>query len=392
MFSATSPSIRFRTVTLFLAGALVGAAAAVAQPAGSPKPDPTLPTPAAVPSSTNPARGTLVPEVSRACWVVFQAKSGDYWFGSDGQGLFRWGGDGKPIINYTPVDGVGKTIRGIQEDTLGNIYFTTLDAGICRFDGRAFTTLPVAPTPADGGWRLHPDDLWFKWFKGMPSAPSTPGKTGIEGPYRYDGTNLYHLQLPESDRAPKHDPNAATRPWSSNDIYSIYRDSRGHVWFGTGGYGACRYDGAAFGWLYETHLTATEGGGSFGIRSVIEDKDGAFWICNTRYRFRVQAESKDAKVVYTREAGVDEKLTEGLLYFQGAVRDEKGDLWLSPYGGGIWRYHAADGSMKNYPVKDHGEDTQVFSIYKDAHGGLWLGTPTAGPYRFNGEAFEQFKP
>ncbi|MBK8098465.1 MAG: hypothetical protein IPK26_15255 [Planctomycetes bacterium] len=51
--------------------------------------------------------------------------------------------------------------------------------------------------------------------------------------------------------------------------------------------------------------------------------------------------------------------------------------------------------MTNYPVKDRlgdGKDTQVYCIFKDNAGGMWLGTPTAGPFRFTGEAFEQFRP
>ena len=96
-------------------------------------------------------------------------------------------------------------------------------------------------------------------------------------------------------------------------------------------------------------------------------------------------------MAYTREDGIDVKESDGdEVYFQGAEADAKGDLWFSPYGGGIYRY---DGKgMTNYPVKDGGEDTQVFRIFKDNSGVMWLGTPTAGPYRFDGERFVQFRP
>ncbi|MGE3173775.1 MAG: two-component regulator propeller domain-containing protein [Planctomycetota bacterium] len=324
--------------------------------------------------------------MSRACWHVFQAKNGDRWFGSDGQGVYRW--DGKTLIHYTTEDGLsGNRIRGIQGDQAGNVYFTTFD-GICRFDGRAFHTLPVvAGEGAGDGWRLHPEDLWFHWFTGMPSAPQAPDAAPIEGPYRFDGTTLYHLRLPKSDL----DTGATNRRWSPYEVYDIYRDRRGHVWIGTGEFGVCRYDGRSFGWLYERHLTIAPNGGSFGIRSVIEDADGAFWICNTGFRFRVQPENRDGKIVYTREAGIDPQLSRGEeIYFQGAEADAKGELWLSPYGGGIW--HCDGKSLTNYPVKDEGEDTHVFRIFKDNAGVMWLGTPTAGPYRFDGEAFEPFRP
>ncbi len=363
---------------LFVAGALSGGA-----PAAGQAPTQTGAPPSAVPPGVPAAKGMVVAAVSRSCWYVFQAKNGDYWFGSDGQGVYRY--DGATIVNYTAADGLsGNRIRGIQGDKAGNVYFTTLDGGICRFDGRAFSTLAVVETPADGGWRLHPDDLWFQWFKGMPGAPDT------EGPYRYDGTSLYHLKLPRSDLEAAFHAEVPNAPYSPYEVYSIYRDSRGHMWIGTSNFGVCRYDGRSWSWLYEEHLSKVGGGRHFGIRSIIEDKGGAYWICNTKFRFRVRPENTGDKVVYTREDGIDEKMSEGPLYFQGAVADARGDLWFSPYGGGIWRY---DGKgMTNYPVRDDGKDTQVFSIFKDNGGGLWLGTQTAGPYRFTGEGFEPLRP
>jgi len=33
----------------------------------------------------------------------------------------------------------------------------------------------------------------------------------------------------------------------------------------------------------------------------------------------------------------------------------------------------------------------MFTIYKDNHGGLWVGTHENGAYRFNGKTFERFK-
>lgn len=369
--------MQITTLAHALAGALIAHASVARQ--GNPPAPVQQPASATTPAA-GPARGTIVPEVSRECWYLFQARNGDYWFGSEDRGVYRY--DGTKIVNYSTADGLsGNQIRGIQGDKVGNVYFTT-SGGVCKFDGRVFSTLPAVDPPDrenGGGWRLHPDDLWFAWGKGV---------------CRYDGTTLYDLKLPQSDLEDaffKAVPRPASSPYA---VYSTYRDSRGHMWIGTQNFGVCRYDGregGAFGWLYEPHLVHVPEGGLFGLRSVIEDKDGAYWICNTKYRFRVQPENKDGKVVYTREPGIDVKASDGdEIYFQGAVMDARGNLWLSPYGGGIWRY---DGKgMTNYPVKDEGKDIQVFRIFEDNAGGLWLGTPTAGPYRFNGEAFEPFRP
>lgn len=340
----------------------------------------TPPAQATLPQLSGPEAPSLciaVKEVSRECWCLLQAKNGDYWFGSEEHGVFR--SNGAAIINYTKADGLpSNRVRAIQEDKNGNIYFTT-PSGISKYDGRTFTTLtPVDPPDRDngGGWRLHPDDLWFAWGEGV---------------CRYDGTTLYDLKMPTSyleEAFRKEQPHASYDPY---DIFSIHRDSRGHIWLGTSNFGVCRYDGTSFGWLYEDHLVFAPNGGLFGLRSVIEDRDGAYWICNTKHRFRIEPESKDGKLVYTREPGIDPRLTHGeVIYFQGAVADAAGDLWLSPWGGGIWRW---DGKhARNYPVKDNGAHTHVITIFKDNAGTPWLATQTAGPYRFDDDSFEPFKP
>jgi len=51
--------------------------------------------------------------------------------------------------------------------------------------------------------------------------------------------------------------------------------------------GICRFDGKKHDWMYEAHLTELPDDAMFGIRSIIEDKDGAYWFCNTHYRYRM---------------------------------------------------------------------------------------------------------
>lgn len=330
------------------------------------------------------AKGESVTELDKAIFYVFQAKDNTYWFGSNERGVYRY--DGKTLANFTTKDGlVSNRIRGIQEDKAGNVYFTTYE-GISKFDGQAFATLSNSPSTE---WKKQPDDLWFVG----------PPDTGTV--YRYDGKSLHRLALPKSRigeevaaRFPRSKfPNAIFSPY---DVYTISKDRKGHLWFGTACAGACRFDGQSFSWLYEDHLTNMEGGGSFGIRSVLEDKSGAFWICNTRHRFRVGAkdapEPDKGHIKYKREKGIELKAPDGKdhVYFMSAVEDEKGALWMASGRFGVWRY---DGDqVTRYPVKDGARDITLFSIYQDHRGDLWLGTHDAGAYRFNGKTFERFRP
>lgn len=329
--------------------------------------------------------GDTVSELSNSILIVFQATNGNYWFGSDKDGLFSF--DGKTIIHFSTKDGLSDNrIRSIQEDKQGNIYISSL-GGINKFDGKTLTTLtPVKNNPSENNWKLQPNDLWF----------SMVGKNGEKGPYRYDGKNLYQLEFPKHYMAGEYFKRFPNNAWSPYEVYYSYKDSKGTMWFGTSNFGVCRYDGKSLSWLYEDHLTNTPTGGSFGIRSIIEDIKGKYWFCNTHYRYNISPDSinENGKVLikYEKEKGIEGiKSADGTdyIYFMSAIEDNNGDLWLATYNEGVWRY---DGKVvTHYSVKEGAKDVTLYSIYKDRKGELWLGTHQAGAYKFDGKIFEKFK-
>jgi ligand-binding sensor domain-containing protein len=326
--------------------------------------------------------GDTVSELDKTIWIIFQDKNNHYWFGSDGHGVYRY--DDKTILHFSTKDGLlNNRIRGIQEDKLGNIFITSL-GGINKFDGQNFTTLPIMES---NEWKLDSNDLWFYML----------GKTGENGTYRYDGNTLHHLKFPKHYMEDEYYKVNGKRPWSPYEPYTIYKDSKGNIWFGTAEFGICRYDGKSLSWMYEKHLTLIEGGGSFGIRSIIEDKEGKFWFCNTSYRYNILPASliEQDKILidYKREKGIENvKSPEGKdrIYFMSVVEDDKGDLWMLTYEQGVWRYDGK--TITQYAVKDGDKDIKLFSIYKDNNGDLWLGTHENGAYKFNGTSFEKFTP
>jgi ligand-binding sensor domain-containing protein len=333
------------------------------------------------------AKGDAVSELSKSIWSVFQDKNDNYWFGSNGQGVYRY--DGKALTQFTTKHGLlHDQIRGIQGDKSGNVYINTL-GGVSKFNGRTFTTLkaPANPSPMTE-WKLQPDDLWFAGAQ----------NSGVV--FRFDGQTLHRLAFPTTKRGDDHYariprskyPNAKYNPY---DVYTIYRDGRGRLWFGTADLGACRYDGKSFDWLYEDHLTNVPNGGSFGIRSIVEDKEGKFWICNTRYRYDVSPSNPagNGLVQYKQEKGIgglEPLIGADDFYFAAAAQDNQRDLWMTTYRTGAWRY---DGKrITRYPVKDGSKVVLIVAIYKDKQGGLWLGTNDSGAFRFDGKSFEKFHP
>jgi ligand-binding sensor domain-containing protein len=332
------------------------------------------------------AGGNVVTTLGPRLRVVFQARDGAHWFGSTGAGAYRY--DGKRIVRFTAADGLtGDGITGIEEDGAGNVCVGT-GGGVSRFDGRAFHVLPVADA-SRSEWKLGRDDVWLR-------GPHDTGSV-----YRFDGKELFRLTLPKTKRGDAFEalyprskyPNITYSPY---DVYTVFKDSRGHIWFGTANLGACRYDGNSFAWIAETEFGLGEYH-SGGTRSIAEDKDKRIWISRTLYRFDVDVPSPGAPpdkgsvapMRFRRERGLG-KEEDPYSDFISAVKDDNGHLWFATLGAGVWRLDGA--RWTQYPILHAGRQIWIYSIYRDRQGVLWVGTNEHGVYRFDGKVFEPFKP
>jgi ligand-binding sensor domain-containing protein len=314
--------------------------------------------------------GKVVTEMDKSIWVIFQDRKNNYWFGSNGNGVYRY--DGKTLTRFTTKDGLySNQIRGIQQDKSGNIYFEA-PGGVSKFDGGKFIALTPVKSPVNQ-WILQPDDLWFKTTGDAPGA------------CRYDGKALYQLEF-AAFGTKDFNPNYA--------VYSIYKDKQGNIWFGTLTAGVCRFNGSALDWINETELAALEDGRAPAIRSILEDKDGYFWFSNILYQYRIRdnAGTPATAMPYERVKKMDLSKQEQkmeLPYYTSAVVDNE-SIWMTNYNEGVWKY---DGNkLSNYRLKDKETNVLTMFVYKDNAGALWLATDNSGVYTFNGRAFEKFKP
>jgi ligand-binding sensor domain-containing protein len=325
--------------------------------------------------------GKTATSLGKKITFIFQDSNDHYWFGGGANGVYKY--DGERLVLFSMRDGLcSHSVLGIQEDSFGNIYFDTLQ-GVSKFDGERITTLKVVEHQAsDDGWKLEPSDLWFRlgWDK--------------NGPYRYDGQFLHKLRFPDIQRAAEFHSRFPNANWSPYGIYTVYRDRKGAMWFGTAALGVCRYDGKSVSWLYERQLTETPIGGDFGIRSIIEDKDGHFWFCNSRFRYEILPEvsgKTGAQLNYRKKKGVGHSNDDGEMkfpYFMSIAEDDEGGLWMATYDDGVWKNDGEQ--LVHYPIKDGDANVLLFSTYKDNHGILWLGTHNAGVFKFNGREFKPF--
>lgn len=186
---------------------------------------------------------------------ILQDKNGNIWFSSwNGGGVWKY--DGKDFKNFIPSAyyykanqdkrGLSNTtqnplnistysafvpsqdyisddmIFSMTEDNSGNIWFATRDHGICRYDGKIFTSIGRNEGFNSRGATaiLQMDDNSF-WITTVDS-----------GVWLYDGKTFKNFT--EKDGL------------VNNAVMKVLKDKKDNLWFGTKYLGLSRYDGKTF--------------------------------------------------------------------------------------------------------------------------------------------------
>ena len=315
--------------------------------------------------------GKIVTELDNQIWSILHDSKDNYWFGSKDNGIYKF--DKKTITQFTTKDGlVNNSIRGIQEDNVGNIFIKTSD-GISKYTGTNFETLiPVKSSKNE--WKLQPNDLWFGYINGL---------------YRFDGKTLHELELPEKDLETAFGIYSSRgKFYSPYAVFGVNKDRDGNIWIGTESAGAFRFDGETFLWFAEKELSTLPDGRVPGVRSMIQDMDGNYWLSNFYSKYRIASELPNG---YEKMKAVDlptEIVKDKILYFNSGIADEKGNLWMTTYGGGVWKYDGK--TLSNFELKNDEEDVLLIDIYQDNNGTIWLGTDNDGVYKQIGNDFKKF--
>jgi two component regulator with propeller domain len=307
---------------------------------------------------------------------IFQDHSGNYWFGTNGAGVYR--SDGKTFIQYTDKNGLSDNqVQRIQEDKSGNILFGTGAFGVSKFDGKVFTTLTDIGNlrlrnGSAGDWKSESNDLWF---------------CAGGGAYRYHGDSLVYLPLGKAGI--KH-TQAQGSPFilSRYAVYSILKDRKGNVWFGTQAQGVCSYNGKTLTWFTEKGLSGSA------VLALFEDSKGNLWFGNNgsglfRWNGKSLVNFTEEKGLGNKEFKISGSSGPGTLARIYAINEDNfGNLWIGTVDAGVWKY---DGNhLTHYTTKNGLTSNAVNSIYKDKNGELLFGTDGDGISKFNGIGFTGF--
>lgn len=310
--------------------------------------------------------GKAASEISKNINSVFQDKKGNFWFGTNGQGVYRY--DGKSLHRFSDKDGLcANSVWTIQEDLSGNLWFNT-SGGLCRFNGKSFANFTPQLKSVFQSNLLHKKgDLFFSYNGEL---------------YRFDGKSFSNFIIYPTSYRPN--PANLDRPYGT---YCTFEDSSGRLWFGTDGKGVCCYDGKSFIYFAEKGL------GSAAVRSIFEDKNGRLWFGNNGYGLfcydgktlrNFTDEKQLGNPAFLKKANAAFK-PQNLARVWAINEDPEGKLWIGTIDAGVWCYDGK--TLKNYTVKDGLTSNVIQSIYKDKSGELWFITDKEGICKFNGKLF-----
>jgi signal transduction histidine kinase/ligand-binding sensor domain-containing protein/DNA-binding response OmpR family regulator len=159
---------------------------------------------------------------------------------------------------------------------------------------------------------------------------------------------------------------------SQNQINSIYRDTKGFVWFGTNA-GLNRFDGSSIE-IFKSEKSLPGSLGSDIINAITEDKLGNLWIGTGNgisilngqtYRF--------SELDYNNTAG---PACGDIRFINTLAKDQDGNIWIGT-NNGVFRHSIVNGTTERIFI-DEANCTSLVnsinSIVQDHNGKMWFGS------------------
>ena len=145
---------------------------------------------------------------------------------------------------------------------------------------------------------------------------------------------------------------------AQSQVLCIFQDSKGYMWFGTGGGGASMYDGKTF-----KNFTPENGAISNTIYSIAEDKNQNIYF-GTSDGLQIKGKFKDIR--FDTSKGLPHNTAYKVFI------DKTGKTWIGTQQGIC--YLNEDNKLVKFKGNEKLETSAIFTIYQDGVGNYWFGT------------------
>lgn len=206
-------------------------------------------------------------------------------------------------------------------------------------------------------WCILQDHLGFMWYG---------TKDGLA---RYDGYKFRNFRHDDDDPA----------SLGNNFIRSLYEDKNGCIWVGTNAgiyiYDPKKENFSLFDVKTEDGMTVSRE-----VNNIICGPDGSLWFAvNWQGLFRYDPSESSLKL-YEPVPGDSSSISSVNVWT--LCFDADGNLWVGSHKGGLDMYDVKTDSFINYKIGD-GDTANIYTIVRDGHNQLLLGTSRNGVYVFN---------
>ena len=292
-----------------------------------------------------------------------QDKSGNLWFGTTNNGLYKY--DGKSFTQYTINDGLDcNRIYCIMEANDGKIWVGT-EEGLWVYNGRAFSPIQI-PLPKNLPPNKNPQYQNHWVYHMLQAKNGNLWFVTIDGVYIYDGKSFTHFPINE----------ALNGFMTSNDkVERVLEDNTGIIWLGgRTNEGVFRYDGNSL--TNPKPMDLFQNGPKPKAHNwgwpQLQDNKGNIWFSNWGGAYRYDGNTFTS---FSKTDGLRSEVTR-------IIEDNKGNLWFGT-SDGLRRY---DGKTFTH-FKDGLINPWIWEVLEDNNGDLWVGTRENGIYFFDGNKF-----
>ena len=284
---------------------------------------------------------------SNTAWCSYMDKNGILWFGTKG-GVTKFDGRAFKIIPIPLASGKKVNVLSISQDKMGQYWFGTEGEGVYRYDGKNFKQY-IKNVTSTSSERKNPNvvstisadskgNMWFGSSQGgvffLPyvslKSPESISKSFINYSPKASG-KLVSFSTMDSKKSMTEDM-----------VLKITEDKNGFIWLGTRNNGVFRFDGKTF-----TNINKLNGLPNNNVSTIYEDKDGNMWFgCDIPDGVTKGGIARlDKKLLNSANKKITEMPTRKGLPNSGVrtiLQDKEGNMWFGSRGGGLVRFNGKE--------------------------------------------------